>query len=92
VREDIKRRLSREKRIEKLRPAATQLLEAARSGTLESAAAAQKLTVESTVPFTRVDVVPGLGQFSQAIGAAFTIPIGQVGGPVLPRTAWRCSA
>jgi len=82
VREDIKRRLAREKRVEKLRPLATQLLEAARSGTLESAAAAQKLTVESTVPFTRVDVVPGLGQFSQAIGAAFTIPIGQVGGPV----------
>ena len=82
VREDIKRRLAREKRIEKLRPLATQLLDAARTGTLESAAAAQKLTVESSVPFTRVDVVTGLGQFSQAIGAAFTIPIGQVGGPV----------
>ncbi len=82
VRDDIRRRLAREKRVEKLRPAATALLEAARSGSLESAAAAQQLTVETTQPFTRIDAVPGLGQFNQAIGASFTVPVGQVGGPV----------
>lgn len=82
VREEIRRRLAREKRIEKLRPAATQLLQAARSGSLESAAAAAQLTVEKTQAFTRVDAVPGLGQFNQAIGASFTVPVGQVGGPV----------
>lgn len=82
VREDIRRRLARDKRIEKLRPAAMQLLQAARSGSLEEAAAAAKLAVEKTETFTRIDAVPGMGQFNQAIGAAFTIPVGQVGGPV----------
>jgi len=83
VKGGIKTRLAREKRIEKLRPAATQLLSAARSSSLEAAAASAKLAVEKTAQFTRVDVVPGLGQFNQAIGAAFTLPAGQVGGPVV---------
>ncbi len=83
VKGEIKSRLAREKRIEKLRPAATQLLAAARSASLEAAATAAKLPVEKTGQFTRVDMVPGLGQFNQAIGAAFTSPVGQAGGPVV---------
>ncbi len=82
VKGEIKSRIAREKRIEKLRPAATQLLTAARSSTLEAAATAAKLPIEKTGMFTRVDMVPGLGQFNQALGAAFTSPVGQVGGPV----------
>ncbi len=82
VREEIHRRLAREKRIEKLRPMATQLLQAAKGSSLEAAAASIKAPVEKTQAFTRIDAVPGLGQFNQAIGAAFTIPTGQVGGPV----------
>lgn len=82
VRDEIRRRLARDKRVEKLRPAAMRLLQAARTGTLEQAAASAQLAVESTQPFTRIDAVPGIGQFNQAIGAAFTIPVGQVGGPV----------
>jgi peptidyl-prolyl cis-trans isomerase D len=82
VREEIRRRLARDKRVEKLRPAAMRLLQAARGGTLEQAAASAQLAVEKTQPFTRIDAVPGIGQFNQAIGAAFTIPVGQVGGPV----------
>lgn len=82
ARDDIRRRLAREKRIEKLRPIATQLIQAAKTSSLEAAAANAKLMVETSPDFTRIDAVPGLGQFSQAIGAAFTIPVGQVGGPV----------
>ncbi len=82
VKDDIRRRLAREKRIEKLRPIAQQLLQAAKGSSLETAAQSAQLTVEKTQPFTRIDVVPGLGQFSQAIGASFTIPVGGVGGPV----------
>lgn len=82
VREDIRRRLTREKRIEKLRPMALELLNAAKGSTLETAAAARKLTVELSPSFARIDAVPGLGQFTQAIGASFTIPVGQMGGPV----------
>ena len=83
VKDEIKRRLAREKRIEKLRPMASQIAQAAKAGSLEAAAAAQKLSVEKSAAFTRVEAVPGLGQFSQAIGAAFAIPVGQVGGPAI---------
>jgi peptidyl-prolyl cis-trans isomerase D len=82
VREDIKRRLTREKRLEKLRPIAQQIMQAARGSTLEGAAAQRQLTVEKSNTFSRLDLVPGLGQFTEAIGAAFTVPVGGVGGPV----------
>ena len=82
VKADIVRRLTREKRLEKLRPIAEQLVAAAKQGTLEAAAAARNLAIEKPpTPFTRSDAVAGLGQFSPAIGAAFTVPVGQVAGP-----------
>jgi peptidyl-prolyl cis-trans isomerase D len=37
--------------------------------------------VEKSQPFSRVETVPGLGQYSSAIGGAFAVPVGQVGGP-----------
>lgn len=81
VKEDIRRRLARDKRVEKLRPLGEQIAQAATSSTLEAAAAQRNLQVEKSSPFARVDAVPGLGQFTPAIGAAFTAPIGQVAGP-----------
>lgn len=81
VRDDIRRRLARDKRIEKLIPEGEALVAAAKSGSLESAAAAKGLQVEKSGGFSRLDAVPGLGQFSQAVGAAFAVPVGQVGGP-----------
>jgi len=81
VKGDIRRRLSRDKRVEKLRPMGEQLARAARASSLEAVAAERKLTVEKSVPFTRVDAVPGLGQYTQAVGAAFAAPTGQVTGP-----------
>ena len=82
VRDEITRRLRRTKLIEKLMPVAQNLANAARSSSLEAAAAAQRQTVEKSEPFTRIDLVPGLGQFTEAIGAAFTVPVGQIGPPV----------
>jgi peptidyl-prolyl cis-trans isomerase D len=81
VKEEISRRLAREQRLEKLRPIGAQLVAAARQGTLESAAAQKGLTVDKSTPFARIDVVAGIGQFSEAVGGAFTVPVGQVGGP-----------
>lgn len=81
VKEDIRRRLAREKRVEKLRPLGEQLAQAAKSAGLEAAAAQKGLQVEKSSPFTRVDAVPAIGQFTPAIGAAFTAPVGQVAGP-----------
>ena len=82
VKTDIQRRLAREKRIDKLRPVAQGLAATARSSSLETAAAAKQLTVEKTSAFARVELVPGLGQFSEAIGASFTVPVGSVSVPV----------
>jgi len=81
VKGDIRRRLARDKRVEKLRPMGEQLARAARASSLEAVAAERKLTVEKSAPFTRVDAVPGLGQYTQAVGAAFVAPTGQVTGP-----------
>jgi peptidyl-prolyl cis-trans isomerase D len=78
---DIRRRLARDKRLDKLRPVGEQLVAAAKAGTLEAAAAGKGLTVEKSVPFSRVEAIPGLGQFTQAIGGAFAVAVGQVGGP-----------
>ncbi|AMW05071.1 peptidyl-prolyl cis-trans isomerase [Gemmatimonas phototrophica] len=81
VKEDIRRRLSRDKRVEKLRPMGEQLAQAAKASSLEAVAAQRNLQVEKSAPFARVDAVPGLGQFTPAIGAAFAAPVGQVAGP-----------
>ncbi|MES2522225.1 MAG: peptidyl-prolyl cis-trans isomerase [Gemmatimonadota bacterium] len=82
VRSDIVRRITREKRLEKLRPMAAEFASKARASSLEAAAAERNIPVEKSPTFSRVDIVQGLGQFVEAIGAAFTIPVGSVGGPV----------
>ncbi|MBL0940782.1 MAG: peptidyl-prolyl cis-trans isomerase [Gemmatimonadaceae bacterium] len=81
VKEDIRRRLARDKRVEKLRPMGEQLATAAKQGGLEAAAAQANLQVEKAPAFSRGQLVPGLGQFTPAIGAAFAVPVGRVGGP-----------
>lgn len=81
VKDDIRRVLAKDKRIEKLRPIATLMATTARASTLEAAALQKSMTVQRSAPFARVDLVPGIGQFEPAIGAAFTVPVGQIGGP-----------
>jgi peptidyl-prolyl cis-trans isomerase D len=82
ARDEVRRRIARQKKIETLVPRARQLAQAATAGSLEQAAASSGLTVEKTEPFTRVAVVPGLGQFNQAVGAAFGLPAGAISAPV----------
>lgn len=87
VKEDIRRRLAAEKRVEKLVPMAQAISTAAASSSLEVAAADAKLTVEKSQPFSRVELVQGLGQFTQAIGAAFSVPVGKISPPVAANDA-----
>ena len=87
VKEEIRRHLAAQKRVEKLVPAAQAIASAARTGTLETAAASAKATVEKTKQFARVELVPGLGQFTEAIGAAFTVPVGKISAPVVANDA-----
>jgi peptidyl-prolyl cis-trans isomerase D len=87
VKEDIRRRIAADKRVEKLRPQAQALSQAATANGLEAAAASAKLTVEKSKPFARVELVDGLGQFTEAIGASFTVPIGKISPPVAANDA-----
>lgn len=82
VKEDVRAQVAQQKELDKLAPAAQQLASAAAHSTLESAAAQQKLTVEKTPMFTRGQFVPGLGQYNEAVGAAFGLAVGQVSAPV----------
>jgi peptidyl-prolyl cis-trans isomerase D len=86
VKDDIRRRLEREAQIKALVPTAQSFATAARSGDFAAAAAAAGQTVETAGPFTRSSLVPGLGQFTEAVGAAFGLPTtGAVSDPVVTR-------
>ena len=83
VRDDIKIRLTREKKLQLLAPRAQQLADAVKRGaTLEAAAQAASLRVQTSPMFTRAMPVPGLGSLNQAIGTAFGLPVGAVSAPV----------
>jgi peptidyl-prolyl cis-trans isomerase D len=79
---DVKAVVAREQALDKLMPAATQVSQAAVTQGLDAAARAAGLTPTKTEPFTRVSFVPGLGQYSEAIGAAFGLPVGAVSAPI----------
>ncbi len=82
VKDDVRQQIEREKRIATLEPIAAQLATAARGSSLEAAAGGVNRTVEQTELFTRGSLVPGLGQFNKAVGAAFGLSEGQISAPV----------
>jgi peptidyl-prolyl cis-trans isomerase D len=82
VREDIRLFLARKQAIEDLKPRAAEFARAALSSSFEAAAKAADLKVEQTGPFTRMQFVPGLGQATAPIGAAFTLASGAISEPV----------
>jgi len=55
---------------------------------LESAAAAESLTVVSPPEFTRTQGVPQLGQDPNVVGRAFALPVGEMGDPVESTRGW----
>ncbi len=83
AKDEIRRQLISRHKAESLVPKAEALAKAAASTTLESAAAASGLTVTKTDMFTRPQFVAGLGRFNAAIGASFSLPVGQVSAPVV---------
>ena len=78
VRQDV----ARERALDGVTTAAQKLADAAAASGLESAAAQQKLEVQQSPMFTRGTFVPGLGQFNEAIGTAFGLPVQAVSAPV----------
>ena len=82
VRDDIRRELVREKKLDMLLPKAQALVTAVRGGqSLEAAAQTAGLKVEKSLAFARATQVPVLGQATEAIGAAFGAPVGSVAPP-----------
>jgi peptidyl-prolyl cis-trans isomerase D len=78
----VRSAVAREKSLDKAMPAAQQLATAAATAGLETAAKAAGMTVTKSPNFTRGSFVPGLGQFTQAIGAAFGLSVGAVSAPI----------
>jgi peptidyl-prolyl cis-trans isomerase D len=85
VKDEVRTIVAREKKIDQLVPQGRQLATAAAGSSLDQAAKARGLEVEQSRMFTRVSPVPGIGQLNEAIGAAFTLPVGAVSAPIETR-------
>jgi hypothetical protein len=68
-------------------PRAAAFARDARTRGFEATAQAAGAELGTTPMFTRTTLVPGLGQFTQAHGAAFALQPGQIGAPVISRDA-----
>lgn len=80
VREEIRGRLLFQKQQERARGFLEEIRAEMESEGLVPVAESQGWTVHARGPFTRVDFVPGLGQGTEAVGAAFGLAVGQVSG------------
>jgi peptidyl-prolyl cis-trans isomerase D len=82
---DVRGRVALDRAVERAVPQANQLAAAARSSTLEAAAAAQKLPVQKTGLVTRSDAATLFGSVGEALGAAFALPVNTVSVPIRQR-------
>jgi peptidyl-prolyl cis-trans isomerase D len=82
VKDLVRERVAKEQAIDKIVPQAQQLASAAATSNLEAAAKAANQTVQQTPMIARSSAVPVLGQFNEAIGAMFALPVGAVSQPV----------
>ncbi|HEX9106299.1 MAG TPA: peptidyl-prolyl cis-trans isomerase [Longimicrobiales bacterium] len=72
-----------QKKMEKERVTARQMVDQIRAGqSMDQVAAARGTQVHDAGPFTRRDFVPGMGQINAAVGEAFGLNPGQIGDPV----------
>ncbi|MDQ2768444.1 MAG: peptidyl-prolyl cis-trans isomerase, partial [Gemmatimonadota bacterium] len=82
AKEDIRRELVRQKKLDMLTPKAQALVAAVRGGqALEAAARTAGLKVEKSLSFARATQVPSLGQTTEAVGAAFGAAVGSLAPP-----------
>jgi peptidyl-prolyl cis-trans isomerase D len=79
---EIRATLAIQKKLDKLMPRAQQFAAQAAKTSLEDAAKGAGLTVVQSKPFTRVGGAEGIGRLNQAVGAAFSLPIGAVSQPI----------
>ena len=79
----IRLKLAEEKKLERARMVAREIVDGVRGGqTLELAASAQRIRSQEAGPFTRTEFVPGLGRANAAVGAGFGLQAGQTSGVI----------
>ncbi len=78
----VRRAVANEKALDAAMAPAQAFAQAAATGGFDAAAKAQGLTVLKSPAFTRLQFVPGLGQFTKPVGAAFGIAVGAVSEPI----------
>lgn len=82
VKDAVRARVATNRALDRAMAAAAQLSTAARASSLESAAAAARLTVTKTAMTTRGGFVREYGSLGEATGATFALPLSVVSAPV----------
>jgi peptidyl-prolyl cis-trans isomerase D len=79
---EVRRRVAMSRAVERMVPSAAALAQAARTSSLESAAAAKGLTVTKTGMTTRSGAAQAFGSLGEAVGAAFALPANTLSTPI----------
>ena len=82
VRDEIKERLAKNKVVEEFMTLGHNMTASAAALGFEGAAQRRALTVSKSNTFSRTMQTEGLGGFNEAVGAAFSLPIGAVSQPI----------
>jgi peptidyl-prolyl cis-trans isomerase D len=82
ARDEIKEKLARDKVVDEFMNLGRNITQSAASVGFESAAQKRALTISKSAPFARTMQTEGLGGFNEAVGAAFSLPIGAVSQPI----------
>lgn len=82
TRDEVRRRLVVEKKLDRQERDAAEFARLASTTSLQAAASERGRTAVQSAMFTRGDVVPGIGRLNEAIGAAFSLPLGAVSAPI----------
>jgi hypothetical protein len=82
VKDEVRERIAVRKSLDDKMAAAKLAAQAAAATSLENAAKAAGRSVQTSPLITRVGFVMGMGQLNQAVGAAFTLPVGAISEPV----------
>jgi peptidyl-prolyl cis-trans isomerase D len=82
VKAAVRGRVAADRAVERSIPAAQGLVTAAKTSSLESAAAAAGLTVQHTGMVTRTGAMKEFGSLREAIGSAFAAPLNELNGPI----------
>jgi peptidyl-prolyl cis-trans isomerase D len=85
VQKEVRGRVAQDRAVERSVPAASQLATAARSSSLEAAAAAARLSVTKTGMTNRSGAMKDFGGLGEALGAAFALPVNVVSTPIRQR-------